>query len=287
MLAARNAEQSVAAEPVPRADVLRRRRAQAVGVGRRVLEVRDPPLELQCRHLGVELDAPARVAETERLRRPVGAGELDRARGDVVRVLVPHEPGEAARHRAEHGIGDAGLVQDDVDPADLRLVEPPHLRAGGAREQLHAEADAEHRPPVGDERLEPRDLLRDPRVHVLLVGMHRAAEDEIRVVRVDRPRRLARPREAPLVEDVAAVADHGLEQLRPSFRPVHHRQHPHALRSVRNWKAFVAAWETRPSGFCGSCAVALLLKSANTCCAWPASSCNVGTHSASSSSEYR
>ena len=56
-------------------------------------------------------------------------------------------------------------------------------------------------------------------------------------------------------------------------------------RSRRSWNAFVAACETRPSGFSGSSDVALLLKNAYACCDCAASSCNGATHSPSSSSE--
>ena len=82
----------------------------------------------------------------------VGARELDSAVRHVVRVVVPHEPGELRRQLAEDGIVDARLVQLDVDPTDLGHVEPSHLRPGRAREELDAEANPEHRPPVGEER---------------------------------------------------------------------------------------------------------------------------------------
>src|SRR5581483_11032263 len=99
------------------------------------------------------------------------------------------------------------LVQLDVDPADLRLGETADLRARRAREQLDAEADAEDRSTLREQLLEPRDLLGEPGVRVFLVGMHRPAEDEIRVVGVERVRRFAIPREAPLVERVARPLD--------------------------------------------------------------------------------
>ena len=71
----RRAERSP--ELVPRADVRACLLAQAFWVGRRILEVGGPAVELERGHFGMELHAPARVAETERLRRAVGARELD------------------------------------------------------------------------------------------------------------------------------------------------------------------------------------------------------------------
>ena len=83
-----------------------------------------------------------------------------------------------------------------------------------------------------------------------------------------------------------AAAGLRAEELRARLRPMDDGENLHARR-VRSSAAFVAACEMRASGLCGSWAVALLLKSANACSAWPASSRSVGTHSASSSSEYR
>src|SRR5436305_3482306 len=117
----------------------------------------------------------------------------------------------------------------------------------------------------------------------ILVGMHGAAEDHVRVVR--RGRR-ASAAERPLVQRVARL----LEQLRPCLRRVDDRQDSHSAftsSSLRSRNAPSAACEMRPSGLFGSTDDELLLKNAYASFASPARSCRDGAHSSSSSSEYR
>ena len=115
-------------------------------------------------------------------------------------------------------------------------------------------------------------------MRVVVVGVHRAAEDEHRVVRLERPRRRRAPGEAPLVEPVAALLDRRREELRARVVAVDDRENVHRAElyaplppvagmpltssSRRSCCAFVAACEIRPSGFSGSADDALLLKNA-------------------------
>jgi len=75
------------------------------------------------------------------------------------------------------------------------------------RDQLSAEADAKHGNVQVEQSLDEEVLLAEPGMVVVLVGMHRAAEDEHRAVVVDRPRRRRSPGEAPLLELVPARGD--------------------------------------------------------------------------------
>ena len=58
-----------------------------------------------------------------------------------------------------------------------------------------------------EQPLQEQVLLAQPRMVVVLVGVHRAAEDEHRAVRVERTRQRRVPREAPLLQRVAARGD--------------------------------------------------------------------------------
>ena len=69
-------------------------------------------------------------------------------------------------------------MQLDRKPADLRLARAEDLCAGRPRDELRAEADAEQRRAVVEQALEPAQLRRQPAVALVLVGMHRAAEDD-------------------------------------------------------------------------------------------------------------
>ena len=80
---------------------------------------------------------------------------------------------------------------------------------------------------VVDQLAQPVGLLAQPRMPVVLVGMHRAAEDEHGVV----ARRAAARRSAAKlhsVEPVARLGDDGREQLRPRVLAVHDREDVHA-----------------------------------------------------------
>src|SRR6185437_2251842 len=106
-----------APELVPAADPLACLGQQPPGVGWRIAVVADPAAELRLRHLRVELHAPARSAEPERLQRRRAVREGGRAVRQVVRVVVPDEPFEPRGERREHGIRAAGLRQLDLAPA--------------------------------------------------------------------------------------------------------------------------------------------------------------------------
>ncbi len=101
------------------------------------------------------------------------------------------------------------------------------MRARGLREQLAAEADAEQRRPPGDELTDQLVFHDEPGMLVLLVDVHVPAEDEERVVRLERPRRLRVVDDRPLLERVPVVARDVGEQLRANQRAVGQRQDPH------------------------------------------------------------
>ena len=128
----------------------------------------------------MELDAP-RAPEPERLRADRAAGQLDCPVREVMGVVVPLEGVEPRRQRRPDRIGGALVRQLDREPAHLGLGGPVDARAGGAGDQLRAEADAEERRPALELALEQAELGPEPGVAVVLVGMHRAAEDDHRV----------------------------------------------------------------------------------------------------------
>ena len=61
----------------------------------------------------------------------------------------------------------------------------------------------------------------------VLVGVHRSAEDDGRVVGLERPRRCRRARDRPLLELVPAGGDRLGEDTRANFVAVHDRKHLH------------------------------------------------------------
>src|SRR5215210_281172 len=130
----------------------------------------------------------------------------------------------------------------------------------------------------------------------VLVGVHRATEREDRAVRLDRPRWIGPPREAPLVEAVATRFDDVREDACARLLAVDDRQNVHQPSPALTGTfadcsrrcsvfAFAAACAMRPPP--PSELLELLLKNAYACCAWPESSRSGPTHSRSSSSEYR
>src|SRR5262249_38281493 len=128
------------------------------------------------------------------------------------------------------------------------------------------EADAEYGRPQRNQPLHELVLLAEPRMLLLLIGVHRAAENEHRVEVLERARQLARGR-PPLNELVTAFANRVAEHPFAHVPAVHDRQDLHqvartfsACNSFRNAIAFVAACATRPPRPSGL--VALLLKKA-------------------------
>src|SRR3954454_3877193 len=121
------------AELVPVLDLCRSLRPQRIGILRRILRVVDPPEDLGVRHLGMELHGPARLADAICLVAPLVPCQLDPARRDVVRVVVPLERLEPLRQPLEQGIVGAPF---DVLPADLGTSgEGPAPRAECTRDQ--------------------------------------------------------------------------------------------------------------------------------------------------------
>ena len=131
------------------------------------------------------------------------------------------------------GSSSASRGQLDREPADLGLGRGHHRRVGGAREQLRAEADAERRQAEVEQPLQEERLLAQPRMVVVLVRVHRAAEDHHRAVGVERPRDRRPPGEAPLVEPVAALERDLAERAGAAVVAVDHAEHVHRRESSR------------------------------------------------------
>src|SRR5205085_9654280 len=105
---------------VPLCDPASRLRAQALGVGARIVRIVDPALDLRERHLRVELHRPRALPDSERLRAEIVARELVRSRRNVEAVPVPLERVETARQPADHGIALAARRELERKPTDLR-----------------------------------------------------------------------------------------------------------------------------------------------------------------------
>src|SRR5262249_40977535 len=153
-------------------------------------------------------------------------------------------------------------------------------------------ADPEQRGAEVEQPLDEHVLLAQPRMPIVLVGVHRAAEDEHCPVLVHRAGRRRSPGEAPLVEDVPALRRDVGEDAGADFLAGDDREGVHApplltgpaAPASRLWScnALKAACATRPPLPSGL--DALLLKNAKAESALPASSRSGSTHSASSSS---
>ena len=184
---------------------------------RHVLRVlREPLLDLFDSNLGVELDSP-RVSDAERLRADTAAGQLHGACRERMRVVVPLERVESLGQGRRNGIGSSGVGELDRIPADLRLGRAEDVGAGRPRDELRAEADAEQRRAVLEQPFEPPQLGAQPAVPLLLVGVHRAAEDDHGVGAFGR---LAAELHRPLDELVTAVLDRVREDARADARTV-------------------------------------------------------------------
>src|SRR3990172_9044823 len=137
----------------------------------------DPELDDGARHLRMELRAPGRLAEAVALEARAAPGEWDGAGGKGELVVVPLKRRKPLGERAEDGVA-LGLGEPlELVPADLRLGYAAHLRAERLGEELAAEADAENGYARVDVRTDEVVLVAEPGVAVLLVGVHRAAED--------------------------------------------------------------------------------------------------------------
>ena len=184
-------------------------------------------LDLVLGHLGVELDAPRAVAEPEGLSADLAPGQLHPAGGDGVGVVVPLEALEPLRESAEHGVVARFIRQLDRMPADLGLGGRPDVGMRRLRDQLRAETNTEHRYLEAEESLKQEVLLAQPGMVLVVVGVHRASEDEHGAVVVQRPRRRRAPGEAPLLELVAALRDRICEHPSPDVLPMDHGQDVH------------------------------------------------------------
>ena len=103
------------------------------------------------------------------------------ARGQRERVGVPLVGEEARRQPGEDRVALALEAARHVEPADLRRRAAPDLRARRRRQQLRAEADAEHRHAQLQRVAQQLDLRAHPRQPVGVADVHAAAEDRDRV----------------------------------------------------------------------------------------------------------
>ena len=214
----------LAAELVPRSDPLARLRAEPLRVGCVGRLLGEPGLDLRRVHLGMELDAPG-APEPERLRcRPRSAPAPPRRR--AARACS----GATGRRRS------ARAASRRPDPRGRPRSARPGASRPPARRRRSTSAPAARAiscaprqtpksgVPSASRLLEQAQLRPQPAVPGVLVGVHRAAEDEHRVGLL-RPR--ARDRHPPLDELVARVADRLAEDARADARAVCEREHPH------------------------------------------------------------
>ncbi len=130
----------------------------------------------------MELERQRRGPPSEGLVRAERAcGEARRPRRDVEGVAVPvqHRGAVEMRKRPCLALG----RERDRCPADLLDAHGGDARVEGRCHELGAEADAEHRAPGGKTSLDQRDLAREERIGVGLIGADRPAQDHQQVGR--------------------------------------------------------------------------------------------------------
>ena len=128
--------------------------------------------------LRVELHAPGRPAQPERLQAGRRPGERHGARREPEPVRVPLQDDRVRIEPAEERVVRGGGAQGDGMPAVLRDGRRPDLAAQDARQQLCAQAHAEDRHAVAEQRPDRVALGREPRVLGVGVRVHAAPEDD-------------------------------------------------------------------------------------------------------------
>ncbi len=126
--------------------------------------------------LRMEEEPPRRASDPEGLHRGGDrAGERRGGHGEVEHLAVPVKDLRRGGQGADHRV--VGIEHIDGAPPDLRRRRRPDVRAERARQELRAEAYAEHRHlPV--ERLgDPADLGRQSGEPVGVVDAHRPAHE--------------------------------------------------------------------------------------------------------------
>src|SRR5262249_33704061 len=127
----------------------------------------------------VELKSVYDVAPPECLLLVERGGREVRTIGrQLVRVAVEMEDGERTVAAGEKRIVETVGRERDRRPADLALLAREHARAERLRDQLRAEADAKHGAAGCDRLLDQRRLRPQEGILVLLVGAHRATQDD-------------------------------------------------------------------------------------------------------------
>ena len=206
------------------------------------LRHRHPGLDQGEVGLGVEEDAPG-VAGAEGLALGPGRrGELLGAVGQVEDVAVPVQDFGARGESAEQRVG--GVADLDRGEADLRRLPRPHLRPERPRQQLGAEADAEHRHPALHRLGQPLALGGQRREALDLVDVHRPAHDDGARDLVVPGQRMARQRFDRLHAKSAAGVE---DPVRPLPGHVLDRQQGrtlvHAHRNLRLASLRLARWQ--------------------------------------------
>ncbi len=155
--------------------------------------------------------------------------ELDGAGRNLERVVVPLEDRRRRREDAEHGIRLTCGCQRDVEPADLGRACRTDCGARCARKHLRAEADAEHGNLCCEDLAQELLLALEPGEAIVLIRVHRAAEDHHRVVARGRIGRSAVGHRPPL-ERVPTRLDRLVEDAARNGRAVVDREHAHRVR---------------------------------------------------------
>ena len=186
--------------------------------------------------LGVELQAEGALAAGQRLHGAARRAREHRGTGGRPHHLgrMPLQEAAARRQAREQRMAPPGVVQRDLEDADLGHRRRPHLAAQRIRQQLVAEADAEVGQGARQHRLADRRLLgAQPGVLRLLPDVHRrrpspAARRSRRDPGSPRPRRARpHPRDAvgtqQLAEDAGMAHAHVLQDEDPRSTSGHGR----------------------------------------------------------------
>ena len=165
------------------------RQLRPAGSGDVVRILADPRLDLLGPHLRVELDTPG-VSEPECLRADAAARQLDGSGRERVGVVVPLEGveplGQRSRDRVvapRQSVRSTGS-QPTSDSLE-RKTSAPAARATSCEPRQTPSSGV----PWSSKPSSQRSSVRQPAVPLVLVGVHRAAEDDHRVGALGRPGR--------------------------------------------------------------------------------------------------
>ena len=174
---------------------------------------RQPALDQRLVHLEVELEAVGVVAPAERLLFATGrCREVRGAVGDVEAIAMPLEHRRIATQRGQHRIGSAVFGGLQAMPADLGAFHAMDRRAQHVRQQLRAEADAEHRLALREHAFDREQFGAQVRAVDAVLDVHRSAEHDQPAIAVDVGLRFGIALEVGEADAVAATADQRIER---------------------------------------------------------------------------